>query len=329
MSELQKKWNNIPDTVLKAVLILICVFLVLIVGMDLKEVNSLVPALENLSVNWLTAYDVTGVSADHMLYPIQYVGMLIWGMVPLWIFRMCLDTATNLPEVLLAVWYKVLEIYLLYQTLVYVEKITEFYQHKELSNTWKLVCAVPAILYCAVCKESWNIIVVLLLVMGLYYYLQDRMSLFVICFLFGALCHPAVLLFYVPLVFWKNRRVKRICDYLICLLLPLGMEFMMFISSAGFRTLLGEVIRQQDWRDALAWGVCLIISVFAFLRRGKKEIKELLYEYIIISMTLWFANGMKEGYLVLLAVMIILVCVQSRNVSGMYGDKDIQIKDKT
>lgn len=328
MRELQRKWNDIPDTMLKAVLILICVFLALIVGLDLKEVNSLVPALENLSVNWLLAYDATGVSAEHMLYPVQYVGMLIWGMVPFRIFRMCFDTATNLPDLLLAVWYKVLEIYLLYQTLVYVEKITVCYQQKELSNIWKLICAVPVILYCAVCKESWNIIVILLLVMGLYYYLQDQMSLFVICFLFGILCHPAVLLFYVPLVFWKNRRIKGICDYLICLLLPLGMEFMMFISSAGFRTLFGEVVRQQGWKDVLAWGVCLIISVFAFLNREKKSIKELLYVYIIISMTLWFTNGMKEGYLFLLAVMIVLVCVLSGNMFGMCGDKNIQTEGK-
>lgn len=316
MSDLHKKWNGLSDRVLTACFILVLLGTGLSAGLGLDEVSRLVPALENLSVNWLTAYDVTGVSADHMLYPLQYIGFLVFGMVPLWIFRLCLDTATNLPEVLLAVWYKVLEVYLLCQIMVYTDKIILFYRHKKLSNTGKLVCAVPLVLYCALWKESGNAIVVLLLVMGLYYYLRKQMSLFVVCFVFGVLCHPAVLLFYLPLVFWKNRKIKKICDYLICLLLPLAMEFLMFISSAGFRSLLGEVIKKQGWQDVLAWGVCLVLCIFAYPDRKKKDTREAACSYIITAAALWFANGMCEGYLLLLAAVAALVCAMGRRLPG-------------
>ena len=325
MGEWQKKWDNIPENILNIAFILILTCLVLIMGLDTKEVNDIIPALENLSVNWLTAYDVTGISADNMLYPIQYIGMLIWGMVPFRIFRLCLGSVAGLPEVLLAAWYKVLEIYLLYEMLVYIRRIIEFYQHKKLSNTWRFVYAVLVMLYCVIWRETWNIILILLMVMGLYYYLQEQMSLFVICYLLGVLCHPAVLLFYMPLIFRKNKGIKSICDYLICLLLPLGMEFMMFISSAGFRSLLGEVVKQQGWQDALVWGVCLILSVFAFLNGEKKDAKIIIYIYIIIAVTLWLTNGMGEGYLVLLTIMMVLACINNKNLSDKTESTDVQM----
>lgn len=315
MQEICKRWNNISNDMLRVAFILILACSVITSVWDLEEVNSIVPALENLSVNWLTAYDVTGVTANNMLYPLQYIGMLLWGMVPFWIFKALLGLTVDSSLILLAMWYKILEIYLLYEVQNYLKKILGYYQRKSVSNLGALMCAFPIIFYSLLWHESWNAILVLFLVMGLYYYLQDKMSLFVLCFLFAILCHPAVLLLYVPMVVWKNKRIKSICDYLICLLLPLGMEFMMFISSAGFRSLLGEVAKQQGWQDVLVWGVCLIISVFAFLDREKKDAKKILYIYIIISASLWLTNGMREGYLVLLIIMMALVCMNNKNVS--------------
>jgi len=313
MGMMQEKWGNIPNGIRNVLFIFTLACLVMLAGLNLREVKELVPALENLPVNWLKAYDFARLTAEDMLYPLQYVGMLVWGRVPLWIFRLVFGATSEFSMVLLAAWYKLLEMSLLYMVYVYVGKIIEFYQCKELSNVSRLVCAVPIILYGIFWKESWNVVIALLLLMGLYYFLKNRMFLFVLCFLFGVLCHPAALLFYIPLVFWKNGRVKGICDYLLCLLLPLGMEFMMFASSEGFRSLFGEVVKMQGWLDLIVWAICIVLSVLFLLDRKHQHAKCVLYSYILISLCLWSANGMKEGYLLFLAILVVIVCLQIRN----------------
>lgn len=313
MSIMQKKWKNIPSTILDVLFVIALTCLSFIIGLDLEEVESITPALDHLSVNWLKAYDFAEIPADYMIYPLQYIGMLVWGMVPFRIFRLVLGVASELPLVLLATWYKLLEIYLLYMVFVYVRKIVEIYRHKQLSNTLSLICVVPIMLYAVLWKGSWNAVIVLLLLIGLYYYLQNRMSLFVIFFLFGLLCHPAVLLFYIPLIFWKNNRLKGIFDYLICLLIPLGMEFMMFASSKGFRFLFEEVVMMQGWLDLVAWIICIIWSILLFFDKKHHYTNSVIYSYILISICLWLANGMKEWYLLLLTVLSVIICILKNN----------------
>lgn len=83
----------------------------------------------------------------------------------------------------------------------------------------------------------------------------------------------------------------------------------MFASSKGFRSLFEEVVMMQGWLDLAAWIICIILSILLFFDRKSQYTNSGIYSYILISICLWLANGMKEWYLLLLTALSTIICI--------------------
>ena len=307
--KLRKKWNDSENNVLELFIVLLPVILSLPKGLHFEEVRSIMPVLENMPVNWLTIYDIVEMPVINILYPLQYIAILIWGALPLHFFNNLQGEMIGSSLLLLAIWYKVLEVFLQFEILVYLKKTIEIYRKRKISDAEYLVYTIPIFIYNLAWQGSWNVVIMLFLIMGIYNCLRGQMVSFVLCFLFGMLCHPAVLFFYIPLVLRKRKKLKTISNYLICLLLPFFVEFVIFSSSEGFRSLVLRSINQKGWLDIVIWIVCLILSILTFFDKQMKSERLMLVSCIIISLILWLINEMRVAHWFLLAIIWFQMCV--------------------
>lgn len=87
------------------------------------------------------------------------------------------------------------------------------------------------------------------------------------------------------------------------------MEFVIFSSSEGFRSLVLRSINQKGWLDIVIWIVCLILSILTFFDKQMKSERLMLVSCIIISLILWLINEMRVAHWFLLAIIWFQMCV--------------------
>lgn len=96
------------------------------------------------------------------------------------------------------------------------------------------------------------------MLLGFWYYLRDRRWGFVLSYAAAVACQQYVLVFFVPLLLLKEKRLRRILENLLAAVLPFTLEYLLYRRSNGFRQNVELFDIQADFAAGMYNGIFVI-----------------------------------------------------------------------
>jgi hypothetical protein len=212
-------------------------------------------------------------------------------------------------------WYKLLPVLFYMAAAVLVMRIAgKMGMNQEKSRLCGyLFLTCPIGFYSQFIFGQYDIFTVFLVLLGLYYYLDDRMLAFTICFGFAVTFKYYALLLFIPFLLLKEKRVWQIIKYVLICLLPYLAEFLLAFSQSVFREyVLGFPVVGYIFQAAidtgyakislvvLVWGMICAFSYFTSPADKKNEIEWLLFYgclavFSIFGLSMWHPQWLLLG----------------------------------